>query len=320
LLLAFIAIVVLGLVTPWFWHLYSVCGNPLGSDLTLVLSGQPGYTGNQIYCAGSIPSYEQLFTGASSKEISGFRWHLEHGWSLLGSNPIILLFVASILHQFKRRRTRAFQWLLFGSALVLIAANNLGSASPETVGPWNIVALLFPCMLVIGSAFFFILLDRLNLVIRLLNSLIVITILALALTPLVVSLITPSNIFYCFPPYIPPSIKSYGQFAAPDEWVTTDMPWATAWYADRASLWLPDSIADFQDFHDNLCRTGVLFLTPVSWSMPYSELKTGEYKDWFAFTVGLTPPPNFPLSVHTMTGPGGPEYYLWSDQPRWQLK
>ncbi len=58
-------------------------------------------------------------------------------------------------------------------------------------------------------------------------------------------------------------IKEFGQLAQPDEWVTTDMPWATAWYADRASLWLPDSISDFENFNDNVCPTGVILLTPV---------------------------------------------------------
>jgi len=175
-------------------------------------------------------------------------------------------------------------------------------------------------MLVLGCAFFFILLDRLGIIIQLLNSLIVFTVIALTLVPMIVTMMTPPRLFYNFPPYIPPSIKSYGQFAAPDEWITTDMPWATAWYADRPSLWLPDTLADFQDFHDNVCRTGILFMTPVTWSESFTDLKNGEYKDWFPFFIGNPPPSNFPLTVHTMTGPGGPEYYLWSDQPRWQLK
>jgi hypothetical protein len=319
-LFALIALVVMGAVIPWFLHVNAVSGNPLGSNVPLLLYGQGEYTGNQIYCATSLPSYEHLFGGVSGKEVTGFRWHLEHAWNLLGTNPLILLFGASALHQFKRRRTRAFQWLLFGCAFVLVAANNLGSANPETVGPWNIVVLLFPCMVVIGSAFFFILLDRLNLVIRLLNSLIIITLVALTMAPLLVTLTTTTNALYNFPPYMPPSIRSFGQFAGTDEWITSDMPWATAWYADRPSLWLPDSITDFVDINDKICPSGLLFLTPVTWSQPFSNIKTGEDKEWFAFAVGIPAPSGFPLPVHTMTGAGGPEYYLWSDRPRWQPK
>jgi len=319
-LVAVIALVVIGLVTPWFLHVNAVSGNPLGSNTPLMLFGEDNYQGNQIYCTTSIPSYEQLFKDLSKKEVTGFLWHLEHAWGLLGTNPLIILFGASILHQFKRRRTRLFHWLLFGCATVLIAANNLGFATPEPLGPWNTLVVLFPCMLVIGGAFFFILLDRLNLQVPLLYNLIVTVTLLLTVTPLIFTLTTTTTLYYSFPPYMPPVIKAFGQFAEPDEWVTSDMPWATAWYADRASLWLPDSISDFESFYDHVCPSGVLLLTPVTWGQPIATVTTGEYKDWFPFVVGNAVPSNFPLSVHSATGPGGPDYSLWSDRPRWQAK
>jgi hypothetical protein len=319
-LIAVLALVVIGLVTPWFLRVNAVCGNPLGSNFALLLYGQGDYSGNQIYCASSIPSYEQLFRDAGKKESAGFRWHFEHAWSLLGANPLILFFGASLLHRFKRRRTWMFHWLLFGSALVLIAANNLGLAHPEPLDPWNTVVVLFPCMLVIGGAYFFILLDRMNLQMRLVHNLIVITTLLLTAMPLMLTVTTGSNVIYSFPPYMPPMIKSIGQYAQPDEWVTSDMPWATAWYADRASLWLPDSITDFIKLNDDVCPTGILLLTPVSWSKPLSTFTSGEYKNWLPFVTELPVPSSFPLSAHTTTPPGGPDYSIWSDRPRWQLR
>lgn len=314
-LLPVIAVVVAAMVLPWFFHLDKVCGTPLGSNAPLMLYGEGDYRGNEIYCTTSIPNYERLFKDATKKETTGFRYNFEHAWSLLGSNPLILLFGASILHQFKRRRTRLFHWLLFACTIALIAANNLGVSSPEDIGPWNIVIILFPCMLVMGCAFFFILLDRLNLQLWLLNNLIVTCILVLTALPLTVSLTATNETFYAFPPYVPPAIKSYGQCANTDEWITSDMPWATAWYADRASLWLPDSISDFESLHDNVCPTGILILTPVMWSLPISTVTTGEYKDWLSFVVRVSPPSNFPLSAHYEIG--AINYALWSDHPRW---
>ena len=329
-----LALVVVVLVTPWFLHVNTISGNPLGSNFPLVLAGQGSYMGNEIYCTTSIPSYEQLFRDAVEKEISGIRWHFENAWELLGSSPLMLLFAASLLHQYRRRRTQLFQWLLVGCAVALMIVNNLGWATPDPIGPWNVLILLFPCMAVMGSAFFFILLDRLNLQIALVNGLIVTSLLGLSLLPMILSLTAPSRSFYSFPPYMPPLIKSFGQYAQTDEWVTSDMPWATAWYADRASLWLPDSLSDFQNFHDNVCPTGVLLLTPVSWSSPFSTFTTGEYKDWLPFATqgagdrnttgeaiqGFPLPPTFPLTVHLITPPGGPDYSLWSDRPRWQMR
>jgi hypothetical protein len=118
---------------------------------------------------------------------------------------------------------------------------------------------------------------------------------------------------------MPPLIKVVGQYAQPDEWVTTDMPWASAWYADRASLWLPDSINDFQDLYDNVCPTGILFFTPVSWAKPAANILTGENKDWFPFVSGAKLPDGFPfpLQVRTATPLGGPDYIIWSNRPRW---
>jgi 4-amino-4-deoxy-L-arabinose transferase-like glycosyltransferase len=324
-LFAFIALVVIGMVTPWFIHMDRVSGNPLGSNFSLVLDGQGEYMGNQIYCSTSIPNFQSMFRGSIGKEVAGFRWNFEHAWTLLGSNPLMILFGASILHKFRRARTRLFHWMLFCTAIVLIAANNLGSANPENVSPWNALILLFPCMLVIGTAFFFILLDRMDVQLMLLNTLIVRGTVIFILAPLFLTLTSSSNSPYSFPPYIPPSIKLLGQYAQPDEWVTSDMPWATAWYADRASLWLPDSLNEFQNFHENVCPTGLLLITPVSWSSPVSNFTTGEYKDWFplvkdafSHTAYSTFSSDFPLSFHTVTPPGGPDYALWSDRPRWQ--
>ena len=94
---------------------------------------------------------------------------------------------------------------------------------------------------------------------------------------------------------------------------------ATAWYADRCSLWLPDSLSDFEKIHDDICPSGVLLFTPVTWDKPLFDLVSGEDKDW-SFIVAGAPPSDFPLKEHIMTPPGGPDYSIWSDRPRWQQR
>jgi 4-amino-4-deoxy-L-arabinose transferase-like glycosyltransferase len=315
-----VTFLVIAAVTPWFIHLDHISGSFLGSNGPLVLHGLGEYKDNEIYCTTAIPSYEQLFADAVKKEYFGFRWNFEHAWTLLGSNPLVLLFGASILHQFKRRRTRLFHWGLFGSAIALLVSNNLGSENPEPLDPWNGLVVLMPAMIVVGSAFFFILLDRLNLQLWLLNNIVVVAVLLLTAMPLGMSVTTSSFYPFSFPPYWPPTIKTVAQLAQPDEWVTTDMPWATAWYGDRASLWLPDSLTDFENFHDNVCPTGMLLLTPVTWDAPMSNITTGEYKDWFPIITGVGVPQNFPLPEHYPTPGKIPSYTLWSDKPRWTTR
>ncbi|MCE0499635.1 MAG: phospholipid carrier-dependent glycosyltransferase [Methylacidiphilales bacterium] len=323
-LFAFIAVLVIGPVALWLWHTYRVCGNPIGSNLPLLLfGGDEHYMGNEIYCTTAIPSYEQLFQDASKKEYTGFLWHFERGWSLLGPNPMVLLAIASFLHRFKRRQVRAFQWLVAGCIIGLIAVNNLGSDQPEAGGAWNVVILLLPALVVLGTSLFFVLLDRMDIQIPLLRTLIVISTLVLTALPMTNTLTTPGN-YYNFPPYLPPVINGIARMAAPDEWVTTDMPWATAWYADRASLWLPDSITDFENFHDNVCPTGMLLLTPVSLDQSTTELRAGEFKDWYALyeqaIFNNSTPPQFPLSkfaIYPIRIGLGYDYMMWSDRQRW---
>lgn len=309
---------VVSIMLPWFLREYRISGNPLGSNFPLFLSGEGDYAGNQIYCATSIPTYDPVLKDATTKEWDGLRYHFEHAWTLLGNNPLVIFFVVAILHPFKRRRTRAFHWLLFGCGAVLILANNLATAEPLEVSQWNVVVLLLPCMLVIGAAYFFVLLDRINFQVPLMNTIIVTILLTLCMLPMIATLTTPTKYIYAFPPYMPPYIKLFGSLARPDEWITSDIPWASAWYADHPSLWLPDTISDFANFQDNVCPTGIMLLTPESTSHPVSDYTTGEYKDWLPFLTGINPPSTFPLSEHYSTPAGGPDYIIWSDRPRWQ--
>jgi hypothetical protein len=325
-----VALIVLGAVCPWFWHLYKVSGNPFGSAMTALIYGQDNFTGDQIYRGTSIPGYESLLGDALGKEFTGLRWHLEHAWELLGYNPLIVFFAVSVLHRFKRPKVLALQWFLVGSTALIIAVISLGVNKPQALDQLNTVAVLFPCLLVVGSAFFFLMLDRLELQAWQLNSLVALGLLFINAIPMALTLTNPSPQPYCFPPYLPPAIRVIAQFAQPEEWATSDMPWASAWYADQASLWLPDSIKDFDMIHDSICPTGVLFLTPVTWSKPVDNLNIGEDKDWLPLywqasnvPVPLTLdfsllPKNFPLREQTATPPGGPEYSIWSDRPRWK--
>ena len=53
-----------------------------------------------------------------------------------------------------------------------------------------------------------------------------------------------------WPPYVAPYIAIMGTWTTENEIITSDMPWAVAWYAERKSLWLPDTIQDFLTLND----------------------------------------------------------------------
>ena len=275
------------------------------------LLGQGEYSGNQIYTNPIIPSYSSLFGSVGSKEFTGFCWYLQRGWDLLGSNVMVLLFAASIVHEFKRRRVQAFRWLVVGCAFAIVAMTSVANAQPEPVGTWNLAAILLPAMILIGTAFFFTLLDSMKTQLPLLNATIVVAALGVTIFPMLLSFANAGLSYYNYPPYHPPYISYVSRLPPPDEWVTTDMPWATAWYGDRPSLWLPDSVTDFDHINDDINSSGLMLISPVTTGKPMTNLTSGEQKEWLPLLQGNIPD-TFPLRGYYKMPAGGPEYILFT--------
>jgi hypothetical protein len=189
----------------------------------------------------------------------------------------------------------------------------LADAKPDPMGSWNLVVVLLPAMIVIGTAFFFTLLDRLITQLPLFTVTIVVTMLGLCLAPMLLTLSSVNYAFYNYPPYLPPYISFVSRLAAPTQWVATDMPWATAWYGDRASLWLPESTADFTNINDNINEAAFVFFSPVTLTKPATYLTSGEMKDWMTIVYGTNLPETFPFHRYAKLPAGGPEYIVISN-------
>ena len=178
-LIPLLVLLVAGMVGPWFWHMYYVSGSPVGSNVPYLHYGTKGNEGNQIFCAAGRSGLQPAFQGHHRKEFTTFGWHFAHGWDLLGTSPMVVLFFASLLHTFKRKQVQALRWLLVACLFILILATGFGSATPGPIDTWNVIVLLLPGMLIIGSAYFFILLDRLHLELKLMANAIVVATLVL---------------------------------------------------------------------------------------------------------------------------------------------
>jgi hypothetical protein len=164
-------------------------------------------------------------------------------------------------------------------------------------------------MLVIGAAYFFVLVDRLELEARLLNTVLAVVLLAITALPLTQSILKGGNGFN-YPPYLPPYLRYFGSVSKPEAWITSDMPWAVAWYGDHAALWLPDKIKDFDTIYDEFCPSELLLLTPVTFGHPASNLLTGEDEDWLPLVVSSTGPEDFPLNVRAKARQS--DYIIWT--------
>ena len=103
---------------------------------------------------------------------------------------------------------------------------------------------------------------------------------------------------------MPPLIGVLNDWMKPDEVTATDMPWAVAWYADRRSLWLPDTQRVFNDLGDYNTLGGPvhgLYLTPISGTdIKFRDIVKGEYRDWSALIQRTQVLEKFPLSWNTV--------------------
>ncbi len=74
-----------------------------------------------------------------------------------------------------------------------------------------------------------------------------------------------------YPPYYPPSLNCLlTSITNPNDIVVSDQPWAVAWYANRKSVWLPKTIADYKAIRDEYLKdSGVniqgILMTPSSY-------------------------------------------------------
>ena len=190
--------------------------------------------------------------------------------------------------------------------------------------------LFVPMMTFYGMAFVLVLWTRLSaerpqanlLIVRLVA---LISVYLVAAFPLVNIILTaaerPQRVQW--PPYIPPYVAILRQWTNPDEILSSDMPWAVAWYADRKCVWLPSTIAEFIDMEDyqRLHAPIVgMYLTPISGDARFlSDIAKGEYKEWSPLILRNLNAKEFPLQ--SLTGmPIDNECIFYADRNRWNAK
>lgn len=143
-----------------------------------------------------------------------------------------------------------------------------------------------------------------------------------------------------WPPYLPPNVARLNKFVEENELILADAPWASAWYADRASVWLPVSRAQFPLMRDEAEARGMkvagFLIGPESTKVEHiNELLEGDYREWADVVLrgavasfpesGIKPPDEFPY-VATYPIVAAPSKYaggmnvsmaFYSDRVRW---
>jgi hypothetical protein len=328
--------IVLAMYLPWMARNQSVCGNPVGLGW---YSGLYQIKGTEDSIMRSMePPFERvspnIFRGKVQSHVA---IQTEHLLEYLGGVIVAPLFFLALMHRFRRKETADFRWALLCMWLFAVLGMSVfGFAGKPVFQPFaaqveaNDFHLLFvPLFAAYGMAFILVMWSRLEINVKLVRWAFIALIFLFSGQRFVSTAIAlrgmPSGRVQ-WPPYIPPFIAILAQWTTEREIITSDIPWAVAWYADRKSLWLPMTVKDFITLNDENRLNGRivgLYLTPYSGNgMFLSDIVKGDYKEWSPFILRNMSGPalrDFPLRAVTPL-PLDNECVFFADRDRWTAR
>ena len=320
-------------VAPWLVRNQNVCGSPFGIAGQARLAGLRG-TESQIMRTLSEPDKTVPVHHFRGKVQTQLIAQLDTFLGRFGKILVAPLFFLALLHTFRKTETRSFRWgflLMLAAGMLGMAVFGFADADLQTdLDSNNLFPLFIPLATAYGLALLLILWSRVQVAGRDLASVRQINIAFHSLVLFFSSLsllngyTDPPNLPFVWPPYCPPAIADLSDWYGKDDIICSDMPWAVAWYADRKSLWLPLTIADFNNLNEFRFRGKVtgLLVTPVTgFRGLLSDVAGphGEFRDWRAFIMrDPRAASNFALKVaRPIFLMEASNYLLFSDRDRW---
>jgi 4-amino-4-deoxy-L-arabinose transferase-like glycosyltransferase len=324
---AVMLVVFLVMYSPFLVRNWMVSGSPLGIS-GYSLFGQILGTESAIMRVSDVSQldFTKVVIGAfRAKVTSQLIGQFDRGYSHLGQIIVAPVFFLSLLHLFKKPETAAFRWYVLTAWLGALLGMLLFGLDMD-IGPVqanNLHVLFLPLMVFYGLAFVLVLWTRLEIKVRLVRLAFLTSLYLLSCIPFVTTLLARNPGRVHWPPYVPPFIAILNSWTNENEIISSDMPWAVAWYADRKSLWLPSTVNDFVSFHDYNrlgARLSGLYLTPITGNERFiSDIVKGEYREWAPFILRNVSSKDFPLRAVTAL-PIDNECIYYSDTDRWTEK
>ncbi len=323
--------VFLACMSPWLIRNANLCGSPFGIAGQTRLHGLRG-SESQIMRTLTEPDKTVPVHYFRSKVQTELLGQLDTFLGRFGKIFLAPMFFLTLLHAFRKNETRSFRWgflIMILSGMLGMAVFGFADADLQTdMEANNLYPLFIPIATAYGLALLLIMWSRVQVAgrelasVRQINITFHVLIIFLNSLALLNVYSDPPKLPFVWPPYFPSAISDVADWYSNDDIICTDMPWAVAWYADRKALWLPLTIADFNDlnefrFHGKI--TGLL-LTPITgFRGLLNEVGVGEFKDWRAFIMREPrAAQNFVLKVaHPIFLMGASHYLLFADRDRW---
>ena len=328
-------------ISPGLIRNYIVSGTIHGDAFYALYNGL-GVLGESGAMRSFRPDKEILnMQGMGSRVAITALEQFKHLIGFFGSILAAPIFFLSLLHPFRRKEIASFRWAILAmwvSALIGMAVFGL----PEGEFDSNQMHILFaPIMAAYGLAMIAILWNRMGIgspltVVRHLPFLVLVLISSIGMAVTVPRVIMRGSVFMDFPnypPYHPQALKYLNDWTSDKEVLVTDMPWGTAWYSDRTSVWMTKDLDQFDsmvEFFDgkNLPIAGV-YLSPESTNRPLgTEIMQGANAEW---AYWILQPMNMQLQMNRantrressfrygVMNPMGREMVFWSNFNRAEL-
>ena len=290
---------------PWLIRNYSICGNPAGVAIYSVLGGI-GQSEASLMRRVGLDRTIVLPGAFRDKIVPNFVGQAGHIFEYFGLSVVAVVFFVSLLYPFKQRETALFRWILFAMWGGAVLGMSIYGINEELGVAANQLHLLFvPVMTCYGLAYLLVQWNRLEIGIPFARAGFIALLYLLCALPMILNIpwLTTRHGMVRWPPYFPAAISVLHDWMKPDEITASDMPWAVAWYANRPSLWLPDTSKSFSEISDYRilgAPINGLYLTPISGTEnKFRDVVKGEYRDWAAFVGRFHPVADFPLKWQT---------------------
>jgi hypothetical protein len=277
------------LFSTWILRDLKVSKTPFGIA-PIALLDNIGHTETGWMRSNGFDRSELSIQAFGERVVANFKDQLSTIYGLLGGLSVTPFFLVALLHRFKRSEVNGFKWLLLLMLVGAFTGSVLTGTNSQELSPNQTLILVGPAIAIYGFASVLILLSRLDLRLSLSRYTTYTVFFLITGLPTLLGFF-PSNTPIQFPPYAPGVMNQIGTWTKPSEIVCSDMPWATAWYADRKSLLLPWTRKQFYEYHDFQPLGGpvvALYLTPLTLDRKFSsDMRFGEYQDWATILLGL---------------------------------
>jgi hypothetical protein len=298
-------------LAPWVARNWKVSQTMFGLSHYEVVEGTLAHGTGQVERTYLVDSLKFRMMDVARKTLVNGRKLYEQQLKDVGAGYLIAFFIASLLHRYRREETFRLRRLVFWSLLTCIAWLSV-------VGPpaRNFLTVFLPLVIMYGVSFFYVVFERLQFRTRLVRMGMVGLFGLMNVLPLVFTILPPQTKLP-YPPYDAGVATVLGKMFREEETLASDIPWAVAWYAERATIWLPFDQNDFFAINDGVRTINGVYLTQATLKQQgVLEMITGYQRFWLGlYDLSHGVPASFPLQFPRPMTPDGQQVLL-SNRPR----